>query len=172
MPIGEALTLLGLLLTFLSVGFTGRQLQRSRQTTQAEFLFNITTWFLDDQSVRELYYKLDYATWTFDENAFTGSIDEPHLDKLLYILNLVDQLAESGQINKSGLRILEFEASRVLHNPEVQKYFEWLDKEYRRVGRPGPAYSGARRWSERLRTSGIADGTATTFTSERPSVGS
>jgi len=142
--------MIGILLTLASVTFAGRQLQRSRQANQAQFLFNITTWYLSDDALREFFYKLDYNAWKFDERTFPGSEDEPKLDKMLFVFDLLERLIESKHMSLNDLRILAFEASQVLHNPEVERYLTWLDKEYRLVGQPTPAYAGARRLAKRL----------------------
>jgi hypothetical protein len=157
------LTLVGILLTFASVTFAARQLQRSRRTNQAQFLFNITTWFLNDSDLRDIFYKLDYNMWEFDEKTFPGSEDEPKIDKMLFVFDLLEHLIESEHISVDDLRILAFEASRVLHNPEVKRYLNWLDSEYRLVGRPTPAYARARKLAERLLATGLTGGTATTL---------
>lgn len=154
MSTANILTLIGIFLTFASVTFAGRQLQRTRRTNQAQFLFNITTWFLNDSDLRDIFYKLDYNEWQFDKNTFSGSEDEPKIDKMLFVFDLLEHLIESEHISPGDLRILSFEASRVLHNPEVERYLTWLDTEYRLVGRPTPAYAGARKLAARLRATG------------------
>lgn len=170
--LSNLLTIMSLLLTAASVAYAGRELRQSRRTSQSEFLFNIMTWYLNDPDLRSFFYRLDYNSWRFDENTVSGSDEEPQLDKILFVFDLLGHLVDASNISQENLATIRFEASRVLHNPEVERYLSWLDKEYRQVGQPGPAYAAARRLGERLRTSGIADGTATTFTSERRPVAS
>jgi hypothetical protein len=151
LSLANALTLVGIFLTFASVAFAGRQLRRSLHTSQADFLFKIITWYLDDPALRAFFYKLDYNQWKFDQRTFSGSDEEPLIDKMLYVFDLLERLIQSKQISQADLSILTFEASRVLHNPQVERYLTWLDDEYRQVGRPTPAYAGARAFAERLR---------------------
>lgn len=170
------LTIVGLLLTFASVTFAARELRQSRRSNQAEFLFNIMTWYLNDSALRDFFYKLDYNIWKFDASKLTddnesaspsGPNEWASLDKMLFVFDLLGNLVEENHVSSRNLSIISFEASRVLHNPEIERYLVWLDNEYLLVGQPGPAYAAARRLGERFRTTGIADGTATTFTSER-----
>jgi hypothetical protein len=161
------LTLIGIFLTFASVTFAGSELRRSRHTSQSGFLFNISTWYLDDPALRQFFYKLDYNTWKFDEKKFSGSAEEPPLDKMLFVFDLLEHLIESRQMSPAYLQMFAFEASRVLHNPEVKKYLTWLDKEYSQVGVPGPAYALARKLGDRLLTTGIAEDTEGNFTADR-----
>lgn len=154
MSVANILTLIGILLTFASVTFAGRQLQRSRRTNQAEFLFRITTWYLDDPVLRDFFYKLDYNIWKFDAMTFPGSEDEPKIDKMLFVFDLLERLVTSGHISLGDMRILSFETTRVLRNPEVERYLTWLDSEYRMEGHPTPAYAGARNLARLLDTSG------------------
>jgi hypothetical protein len=167
LSIANILTLIGIFLTFASVTFAGSELRRSRHASQSGFLFNISTWYLDDPALRQFFYKLDYNTWKFDEEKFSGSADEPLLDKMLYVFDLLEHLIESKQMSPDDLQMFAFEASRVLHNPEVKKYLSWLDAEYRLVGQPGPAYAAARKLANRILTTGSAEGAATNFTSDR-----
>jgi len=146
----SVLTIIGLLLTFASVTFAARELRQSRQTSQSEFLFNILTWYLNDPGLREFFYKLDYNRWKFDKNTFSGSEEEPHLDKMLYVFDLLERLIESKQISPNDLNIVSFEASRVLRNAQVERYLSWLDEAFREVGQLGPAYAAARRLGNRL----------------------
>jgi hypothetical protein len=111
-----------------------------------------------DQALRNFFYELDYNTWKFNEKKFPGSKDEPILDKMLFVFDLLGRFAASGNIALGDLSIIAFDASRVLHNPEVQRYLTWLDGEYREAGYPTPAYEGARRLAGRLITTGLASG--------------
>jgi hypothetical protein len=47
-------------------------------------------------------------------------------------------------VTEKEVDVLAFQASRVLRNPEVVKYLNWLDGEYEREGRPTPAHADAR----------------------------
>jgi hypothetical protein len=156
--VANILTITGILLTFASVTFAAVELRRSRRNSQAEFLFNIITWYLGDQALRNFFYKLDYNTWKFDEKKFPGSRDEPNLDKMLFVFDLLERFVASENIALSDLSMIAFEASRVVHNPEVERYLTWLDEEYRQAGYPTPAYEGARRLARRLITTGLASG--------------
>jgi hypothetical protein len=148
--IGEAGTVVGLAAAAVSVVFTGFQIRRSRLATQSQFLFQIMAWYLDNRNLRDIFYRLDYHQWRFDPATFSGSDDEPAIDHMLFVFELVERLIRSGTLNPTELEIFSFEASRVLHNAEIQKYLDWLDDEYRSVGRPAPAFPLARALANRI----------------------
>jgi hypothetical protein len=67
-----------------------------------------------DQALRNFFYELDYNTWKFNEKKFPGSKDEPILDKMLFVFDLLGRFAASGNIALGDLSIIAFDASRVL----------------------------------------------------------
>ncbi|SEF23559.1 hypothetical protein SAMN05421837_102247 [Amycolatopsis pretoriensis] len=78
------------------------------------------------------------------------SEDEPAIDHLLFVYDLIGYYTETGVIEEGELPIIRFEASRVLHNKQMVKYLTWLDSEYAAVGITGPAYAHARKLAERV----------------------
>jgi hypothetical protein len=97
-----------------------------------------------------MFYRLDYQSWTFDATAFPLSDDEPAIDHLLFVYDMVGYYAETGVIEEGELPIIRFEANQVLHNREIVKYLNWLDTEYTKVGVAGPAYAHARKLAGRI----------------------
>jgi hypothetical protein len=154
LPFGVSLMLnsvigiVGIFLTFLTVAFAGYELNRARRDSQSRFLFDINAWLISDEEARKFYYRLDYERWQFDPNTFRLSDEERALDKLLYTLNTIQHLIESKHIPAQKLDYLQLDAAQILNNPEVQKYFAWLDTEFPdHVERP---YAAARRMAKTL----------------------
>ena len=127
-----------------------KQLSETARTNRARFLFDLLKWYLDDKNLREMFYRLDYGEWTFDARTFPMSDDEPAIDHLLYVYDLIGYYAETGVIEDGELPIIRFEANQVLRNAEMVKYLTWLDSEYASVGVTGPAYAHARRLAGRV----------------------
>ncbi len=148
--VSDIVALLALVVTFTIATFAYRQLRIVRQVNRARFLFDLLKWYLDDSDLRRMFYRLDYNHWTFDPRTFPMSEDEPWIDHILYIFDIVDHFVELGVIRDDEIPIIGFEASRVLKNPEIMSYLTWLDNEYRLVGVKGPAYGGARKLVRRI----------------------
>jgi hypothetical protein len=156
MTFTQALGIAGLCLTAGSIVFAGWQFRQSRLTSQSEFLFKIVTWYLDDVQVREFFYKLDYNMWVFDARTFPGSPEEPLVDKTLLVFDLLGDLVEKKRI-QGVPEILAFRSSRVLHNPQIAKYLQWLDEDYAAMGHRDPAFARARRLADRVRAEKMRD---------------
>lgn len=142
------LTISGSLLTAASVAFAGYQLVLNRRERQAQFLFDTNVWLLSDPAVRAFYYRLDYNRWTFDPDTFRLSPEEELLDRLLHTLDMVQRFVESGLLRPAHMAMLQMDMPQILNNPEVQKYFAWLDTEF--PGLENPPYAAARRLAAAL----------------------
>ncbi|RPF33802.1 hypothetical protein [Streptomyces sp. TLI_185] len=127
-----------------------KQLSETSRTNRARFLFDVVKWYLDDKSLREMFYRLDYGQWVFDPRTFPMSDEEPVIDHLLFVYDIVGYYAEAGVIDEEELPLIRFEASQVLRNAEIVKYLTWLDSEYEKVGVAGEAYAHARKLSGRI----------------------
>lgn len=100
--------------------------------------------------MRRMPWRRQAQQWRFDARDFPMSADEPAIDHLLFVYDLIGYYAETGVIEEGELPIIRFEASRVLHNKEMVKYLTWLDDEYAGAGVTGPAYAHARKLAERV----------------------
>lgn len=149
--IGDVISSIALLVAAGSLIFAGYQVLQNHRASRHQFLFNTIDRYFRDPETRSFYYELDYHRWKFDPRTLPMSREEPHLDHLIYTFDLIEQMVQKQVLKESEIAILGFQALRVIDNPEVQKYLAWLDDEYRMVGRPVPAHSGARKLAERFR---------------------
>lgn len=140
----DILTLVGLLLTVLGLAFAGYEIRRSVLVQRAQFIMSITEQYFGDEDVRKFYYRLDYNEFVLDFGAFIGSDEERWLDSLLYTFDTVGRMVKMGAVSIKDVDLIAFQASRVLRNPEVKKYLDWLDGEYANEDSRLPAHSDAR----------------------------
>jgi hypothetical protein len=103
------------------------QLRKANKQNRAQFVVSLLTEYTSDPEGLELLYKIEYQEWKFDKEAFAGSSDEKSLDKLLYSFQQISALYEMGTITRKDLRLIEYDFLRVYCDPEVQKYFDFLD---------------------------------------------
>src|SRR5262249_4597498 len=111
---------------------------------------DILKWQQDNDSLRKTFYRLDHGDWAFEPDKFPLSADESEVDHLLYIYDVIGYYAEKGIIKDDTLPIIRFEASRVIHNPQVDSYLKWLDTRYKDLRIPGSAYIYARRLGKKI----------------------
>ena len=157
--LGDIVTFLGVLFVGIALLFTTIEIRQNARTQKAGFLLDLTERYFRDDEMRKFFYRLDYGKWNFvepghepgDEPGFALSDEERWLDGSIYIFDIIGRMVKMRVITKKELEIISFQASRVLHNPEVEKYFIWLDNEYQKVGRPTPAHPDARFLSDFIR---------------------
>jgi len=142
--IGDLLTLVGFVFAVVSLIFAGVQLRRNTAIQRAQFLLDITDRYFRDSDVRRFFYKLDYRQFKLDFKHFIGSDEERWLDSLLYTFDIIGRMVKMKVVTREEVDVIAFQASRVLRNPEVQKYLQWLDGEYQREGRTERAHDDAR----------------------------
>lgn len=154
--IGDLLTVIALLLTAAALAFTGYQIQQGRLASRHQFLFATMDRYFRDAGTRAFYYRLDHTeqpfSWKFDRVTFLGSADGAHLDYLLQTFALIEQMIAASVLKPSDVKLLGFEALRVIENAEVKKYLEYLDSDYDQIlGPNSKAYADARNLASRFR---------------------
>jgi hypothetical protein len=105
--------------------------------------------YFGDKELRTIYYRIDYEKFKFDDS-FSGSEEEPYVDRLIYFFDTVGWLVKKGRLTMDEVSLIAYQAQRVLRNPEIQRYLEWLDGEHRNDGRPIPAHRDARELAEAI----------------------
>jgi len=141
---GDILTLAGFIFTIASLILAAREVRRNTTAQRTQFLLDFTERYFADNDVRKFFYKIDYNKFKFDVKELVGSDEERWLDSLLYTFDLIGRMVRTGAVTLDEVSIIAFQASRVLGNPEVEKYLDWLDKEHAHEGRRVPAHSDAR----------------------------
>lgn len=135
--LGDLLTIIALILTTTALFFTGYQVRQGRLGSRHQFLFATIDRYFRDADARAFYYRLDYTeqdfSWKFDPDSFPGSPEEAHSDYLLHNFSLLEKMLKARVLEPPDVKLLGFEALRVLENPEVLKYLEWLDRDYNEI---------------------------------------
>lgn len=149
--VGDLATALGFIVATIGLFFAVKQLRQGALEQRANSLLELTERYFADNDVRKFYYRLDYNQFSLDLDKFAGSDEERWLDQLIYTFDVIGQVVRMGALTPSEAQIFAFQASRVLNNPEVKKYLDWLDGEYAREGRPTPAHADARYLVQTLR---------------------
>jgi hypothetical protein len=148
----DVFVVLGFTLTSITAILAFRQFRMATVTNRARFLLDIMRWYYDNQDLRDLFYRLDYNKWEFDAGTFPLSEDEPAIDHMLFLYEMIGHFMRLGVLKAEEIPIIRFEASRVLGNPQIVKYLTWLDSEYESVGVRTPAFERARDLANRIDT--------------------
>lgn len=118
-----------------------RQYRRTVVTDRARFTLDFMQRWYSNSEIREMYYRIDYGHWIFDPDSFRMSADEPAVDQILFMLDLLSHLLKLGVLSRSELSIIRFEAIAVLENEDIKKYLRWLDSEGKNLRiKPGSTY--------------------------------
>lgn len=153
--LGDVLTFFGLIATTIGLGFTAWQLRSATLVQRAQFLLETTERYFADESVRKLYYDIDYNKFELrfvngqptdvrrgsqEFKQFFLSDEERLLDSLLYTFDVIARVAELKTMKESEARLFAFQAARVFKNKHVAAYLEWLDNERRKYGGDVPSH--------------------------------
>jgi hypothetical protein len=104
------------------------QLRKANIQNRSQFIVNLVTQHNSDPEVLDMLYQIEYEKWEFNEDQFPESKEERALDKLLYGFGQISVLYEMGTVSREDLSLVEYDFLRVYMNPEVQKYFSFLDR--------------------------------------------
>jgi hypothetical protein len=146
----DVVGLVGLFFAGFGLIFNATQLRQNNVTRRAELLLTILNQYFNNQSQRDMYYRLDYGQFRFTPNDFPGSEEEKALDGILYNLDVVGRLLRIGAITLDEAHILEFEVQRVLKNQEVIKYLRWLEEQTKAIGEMDVPFEYAKHLSKAL----------------------
>ena len=85
----DLFVILGFTLTSATAYLAFRQFRMSAATNRARFLLDIMRWYYDNERLRSLFYRLDYDDWRFDAKSFPLSADEPTIDHMLFLYDIM-----------------------------------------------------------------------------------
>ena len=125
-----------------------REMRLSRQVSRAELLSDLYRDLFREGDKRDAPYLIEYGRFEYGPE-FHGSDLEPKVDQLLSFLDLVCGFRRSGVFSRDQFARFEYEADRVWHNSEVQKYIAGLSRWYEQAGQSSPPFANLRFWADR-----------------------
>ena len=114
----------------------------TRRQARAALLGDLLWKFRGDANVQAAFYHIEYDEFEYGPE-FHGSEWEPKIDRLFYLLDLVGSLVVAGDISLDDVRPLAYGARRVLSNPSVVAYIDFLAGFYERHGWNIKPFAGA-----------------------------
>ena len=128
--VGFTFAIIGLSMTYI-------QMKRTAKTNRIKFISDLTNDLLNDNDIRDFFYKLDYEKFKFKVGDFKSSKEERWLDSILFKYDVIGKMVLNKALTIPEIEFVLFEIIQVYKNKEVQKYLKWLDKEYVKHGMLG-----------------------------------
>lgn len=123
---------------------TANQQRKANSQKRVEVISDALWKIQDDKEVREIYYRLEYHEFTYDQN-FHGSDNEKYLDKLISLLDIIAKQYFSGHLSKKDVALVSYEYLIIYQNEDVQKYFAFLDSWFENRGVKHPPFESFRK---------------------------
>ena len=125
--IANGATALTFVALFWQLWESNKQTKKSAIQKRSEYIIDLYDTFVDDTEMIDIYYKLEYSTFTYDKN-FHGSETEKKLDKLLGHFSNIGRLYCSGILTREDLKFLEYEFLVIYQNENIKAYLTFLDE--------------------------------------------
>ena len=113
-------------MTMLGLFMTAYQLFQTRKLKRLELVRESWQSLWMDEKLMDLYYRIEYSEFKYSID-FHHSDDERLLDRLLGVFQMLALYYERGALTWADVMLMEYHIDRIVLNPEVQKYFEFLD---------------------------------------------
>lgn len=113
---------------FAAIGLLLNVLQSKRTNTQARatLVAKCLERFTDDHDMQEMFYKIEYRQFVYEQDTFHESIEEKQLDKLLMHFSSTALAWQSGLLTNKDIQPLEYLVRRILRNEGVAEYLKFV----------------------------------------------
>jgi len=148
--IGDIVATIGLLFASVGLFLNWWQLRKDNIRKRAEFIIQNFNQYLIDSDSAQMFYKLEYGNFVYNEVDFHGSPEEIKLDKLLRYFERIAALYEMGVLSLEDLALVEYEFLRINQNPAIRDYYAFLDEWGKQAGVIHNHFDSLRRVAELL----------------------
>lgn len=124
--VSDILSLVGIVIASVGLYLNAATMWRSNRQKRAEFIIEIKSTMFADSEMMDIYYRMEYGKFKYNKN-FHGSNDERCLDELLGLLDNIAKLWIMGNVKIDDVGLIAYEYLMIYQNPEVKKYFTYLD---------------------------------------------
>lgn len=137
----EVLSLIGFVIAIASLIVAVRASRDQAKTRRAEFSFRVWQAFMQDD-VQKAYLDIEWGRF---EWPFQSDEAERGIDRLLYLLDELAILHESGVLARADRDRWEYQSSRVFSNEYIKLYLGFLDGFFKDAGVQARPHDAARR---------------------------
>jgi len=124
--IGALLQTGALLVAALGLIFNALVTRRAARERRIQQLVDLQHQFYSDESMLDAYYLLEYGDFSYDDT-FHGSELEKQIDHLLVHFENIASLFQAKVVSIAELDIVAYNYLVIYQNPQIQRYFGWLD---------------------------------------------
>ncbi len=110
--LSDAVAILAFLVAAVTAILAYRQYRRTVITNRARFTLDFMQQWYSNTEIRKIYYRIDYEHWLFDPDSFRMSADEPAIDQILFMLDLLGHFLELRVLSRSELSIIGLKQSQ------------------------------------------------------------
>lgn len=128
----ELFSMLGLVVAVVSLVIAVSAARQQSQTRRAEFSFRIWEAFMKDE-LQSAFLDIEWGRFKYPAegpNGFENDQIERGTDRLLYLLDEMALLIESGVLSKSDKDRWSYQGRRVFRNQSIKAYLSFLDRFY------------------------------------------
>jgi hypothetical protein len=108
-----------------------RQFKASVQASRATLLKDLYLQFRTDQAAADAFYLIEYGQFRYSEE-FHRSSDEPKIDRLLTLCDLVCAMHADGTLTEREMQYFKYQFKRIFGDASIQAYLTFLDDFYAR----------------------------------------
>jgi hypothetical protein len=144
-----AVTMLGVLITTAGVVAAFLQIRTGSRAQRAVFLKDLYMQLRTDPEIVKAFYLIEYSEFRYDAD-FHGSDDEPRIDRLLTLVDLICELHAQSVITKREMAFFEYQFRRIANDKEIVKYLTFLQAFYARNGLDRKPFSAFRAYAAAL----------------------
>ena len=115
---------------FAALGLWLNVLQSKRTNAQARAMLvtKCLERFTDSEDMQEMFYKIEYSKFEYDQSTFHDSVNEKQLDKLLMHFSITALAWQAALLTKEDIQPLQYLVRRMLRNPGVSAYLQFVSK--------------------------------------------
>ena len=107
---------------------SNKQIKKSAIQKRSEYVIDLYSTFVQDRDMIEIYYKIEYSKFIYDNGAFHGSETEKQLDKLLGHFTIIGRLYNLGILTREDMNFVKYEFLVIYQNQNIQAYLSFLDR--------------------------------------------
>lgn len=128
--IGSIIQTAAFLIAALGLIFNALVTRRAARERRIQQLVDLQHQFYSGASMLDAYYLIEYGEFKFDTD-FHGSDREKKIDRLLVHFENIASLFQAKVVSLAELDIVAYNYLVIYQDPEINRYFEWLDSWYK-----------------------------------------
>ena len=100
-------------------------LRHNNRLASVQFVIQALKEFAADKDMQDVFYRIEYSKFLYTDD-FHGSAEERRIDRLLRHFSSVALAWRNGMIDAADLDLVRYYVLRVMGDPEVQKYVDFV----------------------------------------------